>query len=148
MTSVTTNPTSGQVVALWVMPRHREPIEPRPEVSAQADLGLDGDAHARAGSQRQVLLIESETLSEFGVEPGALKENITTAGIALAALAPGTQLRVGGAVLEITMDCAPCAFVDTVQPGLRAKVQGRRGMLARVLEGGSIRVGDAVRLAD
>lgn len=142
------NPTSGQVVALWVMPRHREPIEPRPEVSAQADFGLEGDAHARAGSQRQVLLIESETLSEFRVAPGALKENITTSGIVLAALAPGSRLQVGEAVLEITMDCAPCAFVDSVQPGLRAKLLGRRGMLARVLEGGLIRVCDAVRLAD
>ncbi len=130
------------------MPRHREPIEPRAEVSAQADFGLEGDAHARAGSQRQVLLIDSETLGEFQVDPGALKENITTSGIALATLAPGSRLRVGGAVLEITMDCAPCAFVDSVQPGLRTKLQDRRGMLARVLEGGSIRVGDAVGLTN
>jgi len=148
VTTVTTNPTSGQVVALWVMPRHREPIEPRAEVSAQADFGLEGDAHARAGSQRQVPLIESETLSEFRVAPGTLKENITTSGIALAALVPGSRLRVGGAVLKITMDCAPCAFVDSVQPGLRVKLQGRRGTLARVLESGSISVGDAVRLTD
>ncbi len=147
MTPVATNPT-GEVVALWVMPRHREPIEPRAEVSAQSDFGLEGDAHARVGSQRQVLLIESETLSEFCVAPGSLKENITTAGIALKTLTPGSRLRVGSAVLEITMDCAPCAFVDSVQPGLRARLQGRRGTLARVLEGGSIRVGDAVRLAD
>jgi MOSC domain-containing protein YiiM len=46
------------------------------------------------------------------------------------------------------MDCAPCGFVDSVQSGLRAKLQGRRGMLARVLEGGAIRLGDVVRVMD
>ncbi|HXE75614.1 MAG TPA: MOSC domain-containing protein [Candidatus Xenobia bacterium] len=139
---------NARVVALFVLPRHRGPLEARSEVAALADFGLEGDAHARAGSQRQVLLIESETLNEFRLAPGALKENITTAGIALATLAPGTRLRAGEAVLEITMECTPCAFVDSVQAGLRARLQGRRGMLARVLAGGLIRVGDAVGVQD
>ena len=139
---------SAQVVALFVMPQHREPMESRSQMAARADFGFEGDAHARPGSKRQVLLIESETLEEFSVVPGALKENITTAGIPLAALAPGSRLRVGEMVLEITMECAPCAFVDSVQAGLRPRLQGRRGMLARVLEGGSVRVGDAVRVTD
>ena len=123
-------------------------MESRSQVAARADLGLEGDAHSRPGSKRQVLLIESETLREFSVAPGALKENITTAGIPLAALGAGSRLRVGEVVLEITMACAPCAFVDSVQAGLRPRLQGRRGTLARVLEGGSVRVGDAVRVTD
>lgn len=143
-----TNPTSARVVALFAMPRHGQPMESRGQVAARADFGLEGDAHARPGSKRQVLLIESETLEEFSVAPGALKENITTAGIPLAALAPGSRLRVGDVLLEITMECAPCAFVDSVQAGLRTRLQGRRGTLARVLEGGSVRAGDAVRVTD
>lgn len=127
------NQEGAEVVALFVMPRHREPMESRSEVAARTDFGLEGDAHARPGSQRQVLLIESETLEELRIAPGALKENIITAGIPLASLAPGSRLRLGEALLEITMECAPCAFVDSVQQGLRPKLQGRRGMLARVL---------------
>lgn len=122
-------------------------MQAQPQVVARANHGLDGCAHARPGSSRQVLLIDAETLKEHSVPQGALKENITVAGVAVAALASGTRLRVGAALLEISKDCAPCSFVDSVQPGLKEKLEGRRGhrgMLARVLEGGAIRVGDAV----
>ncbi len=117
-------------------------------VLACANHGFDGCAHARPGGSRQLLLIDSETLQEFAVAPGALKENITTVGLDVPGLAPGTRLRLGEAVLEITKLCTPCAFVDGVQPGLRDKLQLRRGMLARVLEGGVIRVGDAISTVD
>jgi len=137
---------SRRVVALFVSPVNGQPMQPHEQVLARAGHGLEGCAHARPGGSRQVLLIDSETLQEFGVAPGALKENITTAGVDVPGLAPGTRLRLGKTVLEITKLCTPCAFVDRVQPGLREKLEARRGMLARVLEGGAIRVGDAIEI--
>ncbi|MGH9788328.1 MAG: MOSC domain-containing protein [Candidatus Acidiferrales bacterium] len=136
----------GQVAALFISPLKGAPMQTQQHALARAGHGLDGCAHARPGGSRQVLLIDSETLQEFGVAPGALKENITTAGLDVPGLAPGTRLRLGEAVLEITKLCTPCAFVDKVQPGLREKLQVRRGMLARVLEGGAIQVGDAIEV--
>jgi MOSC domain-containing protein YiiM len=121
-------------------------MEPHQQILARANHGFDGCAHARPGGSRQVLLIDTETLQEFGVAPGALKENITTARLDLPGLTPGTRLRMGEALLEISKLCTPCEFVDRVQPGLREKLRLRRGMLARVLEGGSIRVGDDIRV--
>jgi MOSC domain-containing protein YiiM len=82
----------------------------------------------------------------FGVSPGEVRENIVTRGIDLQALAPGTRLAIGDAVLEITKDCPPCAFIDTVRPGLQARMEGRRGMLARVVASGEVRIGDAVMI--
>lgn len=111
---------------------------------ALADRGLKGDAHARPGGSRQVLLLALETLEEFGLPPGALKENITTAGLDLMTLAPGRRLRVGEALLEVTKECTPCENMDKLRPGLQEEIRGRRGMLARVVEGGAIRVGDAI----
>lgn len=93
-----------------------------------------------------MLLLDSETLAELGLAPGALKENITTAGVHLAALAPGSRLRVGEALLEVTKECTPCSEMDKLRPGLQNELQGRRGMLARVVEGGLIRVGDTLTL--
>jgi len=138
--------TSGRIVGIFLSPRHGLAMKLHREAAARADHGLDGDAHARPGSPRQVLLLEAETLGEFGLAPGALKENIVTEGIRVAGLRAGTRLRAGEALLEVTMDCAPCGFVDSVQPGLREKIRGRRGTLARVVADGTIRVGDPIGL--
>lgn len=143
---MTMSATPARVHALFISPRRTYPMKAQAAVTARADHGLEGDAHARPGGSRQVLLLEAETLMELGLAPGALKENITTAGMNVAGLQPGTRLRAGGALLEITKECTPCAFVESVQKGLLPKIQGRRGMLARVIEGGAIQVGDSITL--
>lgn len=119
-------------------------MDARPSLRLVEGLGIEGDHHARPGSSRQVLLMAGEDCDRFGLAPGEVRENIVTRGIDLAALAPGTLLRVGSAVLEITKPCEPCAFIDSVRPGLRARIGNRRGMLARVAVSGEVRVGDAV----
>jgi MOSC domain-containing protein YiiM len=55
-------------------------------------------------------------------------------------------VRAGGAVFEITMVCDPCHRMDELRDGLRGELDGRRGMLARVVEGGEVCVGDEVVL--
>jgi len=95
-------------------------------------------------SQRQVLLIEAETLQAFGIQPGDVRENITVEGLPLSALAPSTRLAAGETVLEVVGQCAPCSQVDAVRPGLSVEMQNRRGILARVVRGGSMRIGDPV----
>ncbi|MDA2913868.1 MAG: MOSC domain-containing protein [Candidatus Acidoferrales bacterium] len=134
----------GRVVALWVSPRRGQPMELRSAVRARENYGLEGCAHARPNGARQVLLIDSETLEEFGVPPGALKENLTTQGLEVPSLPPGTRLQVGGVLLEVAKECRPCREVNHVQPGLLERIAGRRGQLARVLAGGEIQVGDPI----
>ena len=138
-------PGSGVVVALFRCPGHREPMEPLPPVYAETDRGFPGDSHARPGSSRQILLMDVETLEALGLSPGAVRENITLQGIPLTDLRLGDGLQVGEAVLEITRPCTPCGRMDEIRPGLQKALRGRRGMLARVLQGGWIRRGDPVR---
>jgi MOSC domain-containing protein YiiM len=134
----------GTVVALQLCPGHRLPMVGRSEVRAVAGLGLEGDFHARGG-RRQVLLIDLEILEDLGLTPGQVKENLTVRGLNLQGLPAGTRLRVGPeAVLELTGPCTPCFRMDEIRPGLQAELQGRRGVLARVVAGGTIRVGDPV----
>src|SRR5712692_9091908 len=114
------------------------------EIEAVENRGFAGCAHARPGGRRQVLLMDIETLEAMGVVPGAVKENITTRGIELAALKTGERLRIGEALLEVTMRCDPCDRMNEIRPGLKEELHGRRGMLLRVVEGGRIRVGDAI----
>ena len=133
--------TQGTVVAIHLCPGHRQPMSPVQVAHAIAGKGLEGDSHARQGSRRQVLLMDGETLESLGLEPGALRENITTQGIRLASLMAGQQLQIGEVVvLQITGPCDPCARMDEIRQGLQRTLQGRRGVLARVVVGGRLAV--------
>lgn len=137
---------SGTITSLQIAVTHRAPMESKEGVRAVADLGLEGDLHAKQGSARQVLFMDEETLTEFGLVAGRIRENITTRGIALQSLEPGTRVRAGTAVFELTKSCAPCEFINDIQPGLREKMEGQRGMLARVIESGEIKIGDTIQV--
>ena len=115
-------------------------------VRAIADHGLEGCAHARPGRKRQVLFASSDHLDAVGVEPGRIRENFTVSDTDVQAWPVGQRLRVGGAVFEVTMVCDPCERMDAIRPGLRAELEGKRGMLAKVVEQGEVAVGDAVEL--
>ena len=108
--------------------------------------GLEGCAHARPGGKRQVLLVDVETLGNLNLEPGITRENITTEGLNVNALQSGQKLRVGGALFEVSAVCEPCELMETIRPGLQQDLQGRRGMLCRVLSGGMMQRGDAIVL--
>jgi MOSC domain-containing protein YiiM len=124
--------------------QRRLPMEEMVEVRALADSGLEGCAHARTGSPRQILLMDSETLEAMDLRPGIIRENITTRGINVNGLSAGQRLRVGEAQLEVSMACTPCDLLEKIRPGLRRELRGRRGMLCRVITGGMIRRGDNV----
>ncbi len=138
--------TTGTITHLQLCAQRGAPMRVTDSARAIANLGLEGDSHAKRGSARQILLIDEETLNAFGLTAGRVRENITTRGIALKSLAEGTRIRVGGALLEITKHCLPCEFIEDIRPGLRAQMEGQRGMLARVIEDGEIRVGDAIEI--
>lgn len=121
-------------------------MRPTASVEALAGVGLQGDMHAIEGSTRQVLLIEIETLDALNLLPAMVKENITTQGIALMSLKSGQRLRIGSAVLQITKKCNPCGCMEEIHVGMQDALRDRRGMLARVLQGGIIRVGDTITL--
>jgi MOSC domain-containing protein YiiM len=44
------------------------------------------------------------------------------------------------------MVCDPCHLMEEIRPGLQAELEGRRGMLARVVRTGSVALGDPVEL--
>jgi len=119
-------------------------MESLSSAAAVADRGFSGCAHARAASKRQILLVDRETLDAMNLQPGIIRENITTDGLNVNGLPVGQRLRVGAALLEVSAVCTPCDQMEKVRPGLRREIYGRRGMLCRVIEGGEIRVGDPI----
>ena len=110
------------------------------------NVGVEGCAHARANGKRQVLLMDMETLHKFELVPGLIRENITTEGLDVNALLVGQRVRVGGVELIVSMPCEPCEQIEALRAGLQAAMVGQRGMLCKVLRGGSVKVGDAIEL--
>lgn len=108
------------------------------------DHGIEGCVHACPGGKRQVLLVDCETLAAMDLRPGTLRENITTTRLNVNGLIPGEKLRIGAALLEVTAVCTPCDQMERIRSGLRRELWGRRGMLCRVLEAGTVRPGDEI----
>ncbi len=140
----------GHVLALHLKPEAGGVI-PVEQLDAVTDVGFVGDKCCGRKS-RQVLFLSQETLDEFGYAPGQLREQITVGLPGLQQLAPGTRLRAGSAVFTISGDCAPCGGMARAlgenEDEFKARLAGKRGMLATVFEGGEVRIGDDVTVVD
>jgi MOSC domain-containing protein YiiM len=136
----------AEVAHLFVCPGHRLPMTELEEVQALAHRGIRGCKHARPQSSRQVLLVDLETLTDLGLEPGLIKENVTVSGLEVTPLPPGTELKVGEAELRVTGVCEPCFRMDEIREGLKRELEGRRGVLCRVTKEGKIARGDRVEV--
>ena len=134
----------ASVVHLFRAPKRRLPMEEVATADAITDFGFAGCAHAKYKSLRQVLLVDKETLDAMDLRAGITRENITTEGINVNGLGWGEQLRIGRVLLQVSAVCTPCDQLEKVRPGLRREIYGRRGMLCQVLQGGTIRSGDAI----
>jgi molybdopterin adenylyltransferase len=93
-----------------------------------------------------VLFVASEDLEALGVDPGRVRENFTVRGADVMSWPIGQKVVAGTAEFEITMVCDPCELMEQIRPGLQSALEGRRGMLARVLKTGDVRIGDELRL--
>jgi MOSC domain-containing protein YiiM len=111
--------------------------------------GLEGDAHAAAW-HRQVSLLGVESIAKIqaagmDVTPGDFAENVTTSGLCLYELPVGTRLQLGGTVqLEVTQIGKTCHHRCQIFQQVGDCVMPREGIFAKVLQGGIVRVGDAV----
>jgi MOSC domain-containing protein YiiM len=144
--------SSGHVVSLQLKREHWESLVPVDQISLSEE-GIDGDRHAgRAEGKRQILLTDAGDLRDLELKPGDLREQVTVELPGLMALPEGTRLRLGTAVLELTGECRPCTHIGEHLGAedleeLRQQLEGRRGVLARVAEPGSVRLGDPVEKA-
>ena len=108
------------------------------------ECGFDGDYHAGVSGRRQILLISGSVLDQFGLEPGEIYENVVIDGFDVMSLQEGLQLRLGGALVVVTVPCEACGHMSRVRPGLKQALKDCRGMFVKVLEPGVVRIGDSV----
>ena len=142
----------AEIISLQICVGHREPMNPVDSATFIEGFGIEGDRHAvKSGARtvRQVVLMDEDTLEGFGLGIGQVRENVTVRGIDLHQVAAGQRLALGDdVVVESTQFCAPCERMDEVRPGLREELFEQRGMLATVISGGAVNVGDQVQVVE
>lgn len=135
----------GTVLALTLRPARTLAPAPVASARAAAGAGLEGDLHADPRSPRQLLLAGAAVYRELALDAHALGENLLL-DLDTSPLVSGTILQIGPEVrLRLMFQCEACGQLDAVRPGLARVLGARRGMLARVIAGGALRVGDTVR---
>jgi MOSC domain-containing protein YiiM len=136
----------ASVVGVFTSPARKSGrFEAHERRRAIAGQGLEGCAHANP-PKREVLFVSKDHLDSVNVEAGAIRENITVDGDDVQQWPIGQRVRAGEAEFEITMVCDPCHRMDELRDGLRAELDGKRGMLARVVQSGEVAVGDEIEL--
>ena len=144
----------GTVIQIYTAPRRGAAMILQTAVTAVADQGLVGDRYETSANRRsvdyQLTLIEMENIQAYVKDvDGAFtsdmpRRNIVTRGVALNALC-GKIFRVGGAVCEGYELCEPCSlFASRTRREVLKFFLHRGGLRARIVEGGTIRLGDSV----
>lgn len=150
----------GRLIAIHVAAEKAGRLSATAESRAVAGRGLEGDRYGkRAGTYskrhhpgREVTLIESEALeaaardNKLTIEPRDTRRNLLTEGVPLNHLV-GRRFRVGEVLLEGVELCDPCGHMEKLSgvPGAKNALANRGGLRARIVESGTLRVGDAIR---
>ena len=129
---------------------HRMPAE---RVTLVADFGIAGDLKAGKQSDRQLNLISQEWLAKvaplgYKTAPGEFGEQIIVSGLAVETLPVGVRLWLGeDACVEVTSARTGCSRLQDVQ-GKTIEGLGALGVMAKVISGGAVAVGDPVRVEE
>ena len=134
------------IQAICTSERRGTPKTPLSSARLLTDFGIEGDAHA-GHWHRQVSLLSQEKIDAFRargaqVTPGAFGENLVVSGIDFRRLPVGTRLRSGDVLMEITQIGKECHSHCAIYRATGDCIMPREGVFARVLTGGTLRVGD------
>jgi MOSC domain-containing protein YiiM len=150
----------GRLVAIAIADAAKGPMHNVEAVEAVAGQGLRGDRYGaglgasqfkgRRKPENEVTLIASEAIEaandEFNmlIEHLDTRRNLLTQGVPLNDLV-GKVIHVGPVVLKGLELCEPCGYLEKrTWAGIKAALKRRGGLRCCVLEGGEIRVGDAI----
>ena len=138
----------GKVGAVCLGKVKGEPKQEQPEICLTPGVGVIGDAHA--GTKQEVSLLAREDVEALSQEtgihapPGSFAENISTRGISLIDLTPGTHLTLGETEIELIAIGKDLSLSHTYSfKGY--SLLPTRGVFARVVRGGKVRKGDTLK---
>ncbi len=146
-----TFPRAGRLEWIGLRPAKRAALISVDVARAIAGAGLEGDHYSGRSGNRGITLLQAEHLPVIaalaGIEemaPKTLRRNLLVSGINLAAL-KDQRFQIGEVVLEGASIAHPCSRMEEVLgPGGFNAMRGHGGLCARVIQGGLLRVDDAL----
>ena len=151
----------GQLLNIHTTPKARAGMIEHAQAELIAGVGIAGDRYAKGIDKgtysaqpdiREVTLIEIETLEALArdhaitLAPDQHRRNLTTRDVPLNHLV-GRRFHVGEVLLEGGRLNYPCRYIDMIT-GLPIcdHLEHRSGLNCRILTGGTVRLGDSIRL--
>jgi MOSC domain-containing protein YiiM len=113
--------------------------------------GIEGDAKGGTPS-RHLNIMVAENLADleaagFNTRPGAMGEQLIVEGLILESLPQGTRVQIGeSAIVLLDTPRSGCATFERHQELSRDLAARKLGMMAEVVTGGRIQIGDEVRV--
>jgi MOSC domain-containing protein YiiM len=152
---------TGVVRHLHITPRAFLPMRAMPEIRLIEGKGIEGDRYMIGREEgfyshkpeegRQVTLFEIETLvalkrdANIELGPEEHRRNVTVEGVPLAHLV-GRRFWLGETLLEATRLSIPCRHIEEITgKAIFDPLINRSGLNCRILNGGTVKVGDPVR---
>jgi MOSC domain-containing protein YiiM len=139
------------LVSIHVAKGSRLPMRAVETAEVEAGRGIVGDRY-HGTRHRHVTVQSAEALraaeTAYGAPvPAALTRRNLTLDAGDVPREPGARITVGPVLLEVVRVAAPCKLLDdTLGRGAQEALRRRAGSVCRVLEGGTITVGDQVVL--
>jgi MOSC domain-containing protein YiiM len=154
----------GQLLAIAIARQAKGPMERVESVEAVAGEGLVGDRYGagigaaqyrgRRKPENEVTLIAREAIEaandefNYTIEHLDTRRNLLTEGVPLNDLV-GKPFRIGAVVLKGLELCEPCGYLEKrTFAGIKQALKRRGGLRCSIVEGGEIRVGDAITPAE
>jgi molybdopterin adenylyltransferase len=116
-----------------------------------AGYGIEGDRKG-GNPKRNLNIMSFETLEAlckegFNTQPGQMGEQIVIQGLDVGNLSKGDRLQFGDhACIEVVSHRTGCQRFEYIQGKSPQQATGRMGIMAKVVSGGMIAVGDPVKL--
>jgi len=159
----TTTSWAGTVAHLHITARAFLPMRAQEAIELVAGQGIAGDRYSldrqtgfyseKPEEGRQVTLFEEEVLEairrdyKLKLLPEEHRRNVTTSGVPLNWLV-GRRFHLGECLVEATRLSIPCRHIEEILgKAVFDPMVHRSGLNCRILKGGTLRVGDAIRPA-
>jgi len=141
----------GKVISLYISVKGSSaPLEK--QALSLDEKGIIDDKHYDTDKERSVLITSLASYDilmqhEIETEHGILGENLLI-DYDPYRLSPGTKLQIGNTILQISQNCTLCKHLSKIDKRIPKLLKNDRGVFGKVVQDGSIKVGDEIFLLD